>query len=174
MKLSIKQRFLNFKNLKKQEKIEQIFKIICFIVGITIGVIFFISIDKVSATSDDYEELEEQLVNIKENPELLFEMDCDVNVGKDNIIVTLENDECKLIKTYDKGFEVLSTCKEDTYLPWHFALVASIIIGLLLGIILPGVITIAIVAVIAAILWVFTILVEFVFNKLILFLKFKK
>lgn len=99
------------------------------VIGIALTIMFFIGIDKVPATSSDYEQLEEQVNTIKQNPYLLLETDCNININGETITVKFENDECKMTAKYDKNFEVLSTSKEDKSTFWLVALALALLIG---------------------------------------------
>lgn len=99
------------------------------IVGIVVGVMFFVSVDKTPATAVDYEPLERQMETIEQNPDLLFKTECNISINDDVITATFSNDECKLTVQYDENFRVLSTCKTDNYIFWPWALVISALIG---------------------------------------------
>lgn len=99
------------------------------LVGIALTVMMFVYTDKVPATPSDYEQLEDQVNVIQQNPDLLLETDCNINFNGEIITVEFENDECKVITKYDKNFEVLSTSKEDKSIFWLWALVLALIVG---------------------------------------------
>ena len=97
------------------------------VIGIALTIMLFIGIDKVPATSSDYEQLEDQVNVIQQNPDLLLETDC--NINGEIITVKFENNECRMTAKYDKDFEILSTSKEDKSMFWLLALVLALIIG---------------------------------------------
>lgn len=99
------------------------------VLGIAFAIIVFVSIDKEPATLSDYENLEEQMNTIQQNPDLLLETDRNINVNSGVITVEFENDECKMTAKYDKDFEVLSTSKEDKSIFWVYALGIALIFG---------------------------------------------
>lgn len=99
------------------------------LVGIALTIMIFVYTDKVPATPSDYEQLEDQVNVIKQNPDLLLETDCNININGEIITVEFENDECKMTAKYDKNFEVLSTSKEDKSMFWLLVLVLALIVG---------------------------------------------
>lgn len=99
------------------------------LVGIALTIMMFVYTDKVPATPSDYEQLENQVKVIQQNPDLLLETDCNININGEIITVEFENDECKMTAKYDKDFEVLSTSKEDKSMFWLWALVLGLIGG---------------------------------------------
>ena len=99
------------------------------LVGIALAIMMFVYADKVPATPSDYEQLEDQVNVIQQNPDLLLETDCNININGEIITVEFENDECKMTAKYDKDFEVLSTSKEDKSMFWLWALVLGLIVG---------------------------------------------
>ena len=99
------------------------------VVAIVLAIMLFVTIDKVPATPSDYENLEEQVNTIQQNPDLLLEKDYNINVNSGVITVEFWNDECKMTAKYDKDFEVLSTSKEDNSMFWLYALIIALIFG---------------------------------------------
>ena len=99
------------------------------LLGIAIAIMIFVAVDKVPATPSDYEQIENQIVSIQQNPDLLLETDCNININSGAITVEFENDECKMTAKYDKDFEVLSTSKEDKSRSWFLVLLVSLILG---------------------------------------------
>lgn len=115
--------------VSKMEKDEKIGFAIGGIIGIIVGISVFVVIDKVPATTADYEPMEKQVSLIQQNPDLLFKTDCNIYIKDEVIIVNFENDECKLTARYNQNFEVLSISKEDKCIFWLFALVLALFIG---------------------------------------------
>lgn len=104
--------------------------VIAGLLGIVLGIMFYTIIDIVPANPMDYDQLEEQVNSIQQNPDLLLKTDCDINIKDEIITVKFENDECKITIKYDKNFEVLSTSKEDKSIFWVWALaIALFIVG---------------------------------------------
>lgn len=99
------------------------------LLGIALTIIMFVFADKVPATPSDYKQLKDQVNVIQQNPDLLLETDCNININGEIITVEFENDECKMTAKYDKDFEVLSTSKEDKSMFWLWALVVALIFG---------------------------------------------
>lgn len=99
------------------------------LVGIALAIIMFVYTDKVPATPSDYEQLEDQVNVIQQNPDLLLETDCNININGEIITVEFENDGCKMTAKYDKDFEVLSTSKKDKSMFWLWTLVLGLIVG---------------------------------------------
>ncbi len=105
------------------------------IIGVVVGIIIFLNIDEVPATEIDYKELEDKVIAIQENPELLFEMDCDISIKDDVITVTIENNECSLTVQYLQNFKTAYISGKDNSIPWIFALGFAILVGILIYII---------------------------------------
>lgn len=100
------------------------------LLGVIVGIAVFLHIDKVPATQQDYQLLEQQAINIQQNPKLLFETNCNISINNELITVRLENEECKIYVKYNKNFEILSYSKNDNYTFLLLALVISLIIGI--------------------------------------------
>ena len=101
------------------------------LLGIVIGIITLVSIDKVPATPMDYQSLEQQAINVQQNPELLLETNCNINIDDEVITIRFENDECKVYAEYNKNFEMLSYSKEDNYIFWVWAFLFALLCGIL-------------------------------------------
>lgn len=80
---------------------------IAVIVGILTAIYAYKETDRIPATAEDYEELNEQLDAIQKNPELLFVTDCEVVIKDEIITITLANSECKLVTDLNKNFKKL-------------------------------------------------------------------
>lgn len=102
--------------------------VIAGLLGIVLGIMFYTTTDIVPATPMDYEQLEEQVNSIQQNPDLLLKTDGDINIKDEIITVKFENDECRITVKYDQNFEVLSTSKEDKSMFWVWSLVIALII----------------------------------------------
>lgn len=102
--------------------------VIAGLLGIVLGIMFYTIIDIVPANPMDYDQLEEQINSIQQNPDLLLKTDGDINIKDEIITVKFENDECKITVKYDKNFEVLSTSKEDKSIFWVWALASALFI----------------------------------------------
>ena len=59
--------------------------VIAGLLGIVLGIMFYTIIDIVPANPMDYDQLEEQVNSIQQNPDLLLKTDYDINI-KDEII----------------------------------------------------------------------------------------
>lgn len=114
-------RFVNKKN-----------KINCTIglmLSIIASVLVYIHIDKVPASPLYYMPTGNLTIAINKNPNLLFEMDCNIIVNSQILTITFENHQCKTIVKYNKNFEILSVSKEDKYSTWYSALFTAFPIG---------------------------------------------
>lgn len=100
------------------------------LLGIVVGIIVLVSIDKVPASPMDYQPLEQQAINVQQNPELLLETNCNININDEVITIRFENDECKVYAKYNKDFEMLSYSKEDNYIFWVWAFCLALLIGI--------------------------------------------
>ena len=70
--------------------------VIAGLLGIVLGIMFYTIIDIVPANPMDYDQLEEQVNSIQQNPDLLLKTDYDINIKDEIITVEFENDECKI------------------------------------------------------------------------------
>ena len=143
--------------VSQMEKEEKIGFAIGGIIGIIVTISIFGFIDKVPATTSDYEQMEKQVIAIQQDPELLFKTDCNIYINNEVITVNFENDECKLTAQYDQNFEVLSISKDDNCIFGPFALGISLFMGFMTYCIVAFVITVVI--------FLLEILWEFIFHK---------
>jgi len=121
-----------WKPLKKYEKVAYTIGLVLCICSF---LLLFIATDKVPATASDYEPFEKQAIAAQENPEILFEKDCNINVNENNITVVFSNDECKVTAQYNQNFELLSISKENSenYIFWLFALILALVFSFVIG-----------------------------------------
>lgn len=101
------------------------------LLGIILGIIVFVSIDKVPATPMDYQPLEQKAISVQQNPELLFETNCEINNNDEVITITFKNDKCKVCARYNKNFEMLSYTKEDNHTFWVWAFLIALMFGII-------------------------------------------
>ena len=120
---------------KPLEKFEKVAYTIGLVLGICSFLLFFITIDKVPATASDYEPFENQAIAAQQNPEILFEKDCNININGDIITVVFSNDECNVTAEYNQNFELLSISKENSeyYMFWLWALILTLVLGFVIG-----------------------------------------
>ena len=113
------------------EKFEKIAHAIGAVIGIGMFIFLFAFIDKVPATASDYEPFEKQAIAAQENPELLFEKDCNININGEIITVIFANDECRLTAQYNQNFELLSISKENSenYMFGLWAFLLALLVG---------------------------------------------
>lgn len=108
---------------------EKILIVIGGVIGVIVAVKSYTVIDTVPATLQDYKELEEQALNVQENPQLIFETICEMKVKEETIEIEFENDDSKIVAEYNKAFELLSISRTDKFKPFIFPLVGAILIG---------------------------------------------
>lgn len=113
----------------EMEKYEKVCFALGGILGVFVCIMFFIFVDKIPATSFDYEQLENQAIAISKNPELLFETDCNIAVSGEITKIVFENDECKLIVKYDENIEILSITQVDKARFWLPAFGTALLLG---------------------------------------------
>ncbi len=113
---------------------------ISVVVGIYFGISIWVCADKVPATATDYEQLENQMYAIEQNPDILFNTDCAIDINDDIITVEYRNANCRLKVEYDKNFEILSTSEYDKSVGWLEALLCSICIGVAFFVLINGIV----------------------------------
>ena len=143
--------------VKKMRHEEKIGFALGAIISVVVGVIWFVSIDKVPATANDYKTLENQMAAIQQNPDLLFKTNCNIYINDNVITVNFMNDECSMTVQYDQNFEVLSTSKADNYTFWLYALGEAVFIGFIVYCIGSFLLIVAV--------YLFEILWEFILSK---------
>lgn len=89
---------------------------------------FFSTTDMIAATTLDYRELHQKIDEINQNPEAIFNHECKVTVSSRNIIVYLENEECKVTATFNKNIDLISIDQEDKAYSWIYALFSVLIL----------------------------------------------
>lgn len=119
--------FSRFSKLPIEEKFAYISG---FIVGITIFLYFFCTTDMISATTLDYKELHQKIDQINQNPEYIFNHECNVTVSSRKITVYLENEECEITATFNKNFDLISIAEEDKAYSWVLVLFGTLIIAI--------------------------------------------
>lgn len=86
--------------------------------------------DLIPATVSDYEPLERQAHTIEQNPDLLWKMNCNIEVQENRTIVELRNDKCELIAEYDHNFKLQSTKEQqDNYRLWYVVIPIGLVSG---------------------------------------------
>lgn len=105
---------------------EKLAFIIGGILGLLLGTLTFVFIDKIPATPSDYAPMEKQINLIHEDPDFLFKSNCSIDVQDGIITVSFDNDECQMIVSYSQNFDIISEKKVDMSLPWYIALLISL------------------------------------------------
>jgi hypothetical protein len=100
------------------------------IAGIVVWILFFLSIDKIPATPDDYLQLESYAIEIQQNPSLLSEINFTMKNNNDTVVICFENDKCRVNAKYDQRFKLISISREDKSMFWLWALLISLILGI--------------------------------------------
>lgn len=99
------------------------------VVAIILAILFFTSLDKVPATSEDYKELINKVEAIQEDPALLLKTKGSIIVKNENdITVRLENDDCAIIARYNNKFEIVETRKVDKSIHWLWIILPTLIL----------------------------------------------
>lgn len=114
------------------------------VTGLIIGIMVFGVWDTVPATAMDYKSLEEQMAIVQQNPQLLFQIKCDIAIKDEVIKVSFRNDKCWVTAEYDKDFEILSFSRGNASATWPVATGCAIIIGFFVYIISAFIYTAAI------------------------------
>lgn len=116
-------------NHKTPEKI--VVFIISGIVAIIVSVFLFNNLDRIPATSEDFEELHEQIKMIQDNPEEILNHNGKITVSDDKITYEIENKECKMIGEYTRDYKLLQTTKVDNAISIYVAILICAAVGTL-------------------------------------------
>ena len=127
------------------------------ILGLILGTLTFVFIDKVPATPSDYAPMEKIMEKIHEDPDFLFKSNCSIDVQDGIITVSFNNDECQMIVSYNQNFDIISEKKVDMSLPWYIALLISLCV-------FAASLTPIITTIICLIIILFEIIWEFIVN----------
>ena len=100
------------------------------VLGIIVGITIFVTTDTIPATPLDYQPLEEQAIAVQQNPKLLLETNCNIDIDDEAITICFKNDECKINARYNKSFEMLSYSKEDNCKFWVWTFCGALLIGI--------------------------------------------
>ena len=123
--------------MKRFTKKEWILLVLGVVLGVLTAVFVWVHLYTVPATRWDYQQLEQQAVDIQKNPELILEKDCKIVVEGETITVTFKNKKCKVIAKYDKNFEQMVITESDDHWLWPIALMVALGTGLLVGVMGP-------------------------------------
>lgn len=131
MEKKLKRKLEKFKQQSKSEKIAQIFMLCLVLVGFIVGVVFtFTKLDLTPASQKDFEPLYTQKEILKNDFSSVWGMDnAKITISDDSNVVNLDSEECKLVLTYDKEFNLISTEEVDCSDSIGFAIFISIIMG---------------------------------------------
>ena len=111
------------------------------LVAVVIGIIlfigsaiwYFVDLDRVPATAEDYAPLEQQIVAIQENRDLLFITDSDVTVRDSVTTITLTSERVDLTVRLNETFEVLEIIHTDNSYTFWGAIGTSALVGVMVG-----------------------------------------
>lgn len=106
---------------------------ISVVIGISVAIMILAYTDNVPASQSNYQQLEKQAEVIdRELYDFILQTDCDVAIKYNGRIITveLENNECKLIRKYDKeaDLRIISTTKKDKSEFWLATFCGAVLI----------------------------------------------
>lgn len=110
------------------------------LIALVIGVMMFFTIDTTPASPGDYDPLVSRTLFIQDKPIKMLEQRGNIRINDDEILLEIENKECKIIATYNRAFELQEIEKKDKAHSVIFAIIASGVIGYLGGGIIVGII----------------------------------
>ena len=123
-------RFLD-RLFRKQKSVEKIIiYLISIMAAIVVAGIAYPKIDIVPATTEDYEELHEQLLMVEDNPEEFMKHKGKITVYEGKIVYEIENDECEMTGTYSRDHKLMEYSQEDKSISLFVAVLGCIILGL--------------------------------------------
>ena len=131
MRKKLKRKLEKFKQQSKSEKIADIFMLCLALVGFIVGVIFtFCNTDLTPASQKDFEPLYTQKELLENDFSSVYGMNnAKITISDDSNVINLDSEECKLILTFDKDFNLISTEEVDHSDSIGFTIFISIIIG---------------------------------------------
>lgn len=132
MRKKLKRKLEKFKQQSKSEKIAYIFMLCLALVGFIIGVVFtFCNTDLTPASQKDFEPLYTQKKLLENDFSSVYGMDnAKITISDDSNVVNLDSEECKLILTFDKDFNLISTEEVDYSDSIGFTIFISTIMGI--------------------------------------------
>lgn len=110
------------------------------LIALVIGVLMFFTIDTIPATPEDYEPLVSRALLVEEKPIKMLEQKGNIRITDDEILLEIENRECKIVASYSRDFEFQGVEKKDKSHPIVLAIMASGVIGYLGGFIIVNII----------------------------------
>lgn len=110
------------------------------LIALVIGVMMFFTIDTTPASPGNYDPLVSRALFIQDKPIKMLEQRGNIRINDDEILLEIENKECKIIATYNREFELQEIEKKDKAHSVIFAIIASGVIGYLGGGIIVGII----------------------------------
>lgn len=128
---------------KKRQLLE---RTLVIIISLFISIVLWMNLlDTTPATLEDYAGLKKLATEIESNPDLLFKEERLIEVQKDGIVLTFENEECKIIATYNQEIKLINCLEVDkcsTLLTMIMAImVSTIAVSSLFGGIILGVLS---------------------------------
>lgn len=132
MSKKLKRKLEKFKQQSKSEKIADIFMLCLVLVGFIVGVILtFCNTDLTPASQKDFEPLYTQKELLENDFSSVYGMNnAKITISDDSNVVNLDSEECKLILTFDKDFNLISTEEVDHSDSIGFTIFISIIMGI--------------------------------------------
>lgn len=103
------------------------------LIALIIGVMMFLTIDTTPAIPEDYDPLVSRALFIQDKPIKMLEQRGNIRINDDEILLEIENRECKIIATYNREFDLQEIKKQDKAHPVILAIIASGVIGYLGG-----------------------------------------
>ena len=112
---------------KKDSVFEIAIYTICCLLGIIAGLIFLVNLDTIPADEADYKDLEEKALAIQQDPNLMFEMECEGKINNKEVEVKLQNSECYVVTQYNENFDIVSMTRHDKSTHIVLAIVLTLI-----------------------------------------------
>ena len=110
------------------------------LIAVVVSVLFYIRKDTEPATPEDYESLVNRVLLIQDDPTKMLQEDGNIIMSGDEILLILENNECKIRASFNRNFQLQTMEKKDKAFPVTIVLVVSILLGVSLGVLCASVI----------------------------------
>ena len=125
-------RFTNRLFGKRNSPEGMIILIVSIISAIVVGIICFTKVDRVPATSEDFDELHEQLLIVQNNPSEFLKHKGNITIYDDQIVYEIENRKCEMKGIYTLDYHLIDYSQKDKTASLFLAIIICIGVGIVI------------------------------------------